>query len=226
LGRLAEGYDQMMAGIAKWRALGDQRYTALGLNFICQTAVYLGYYKEAQAFMQESIELCTQVGDRWGLGTAYRNLGLVALAQGKFAEAQTFIEKSLDLFTEITTGWDFVLSFIYLGEAKQAAGETQDAMRIFLDALRLGIEVQSISLALEAVAGLASLQARAGKDEEALELSHYVLNHVSSAQQAKERAARLILEADAQLAPEQAQAARERSQDLSLEAILNTFLKD
>jgi hypothetical protein len=52
------------------------------------------------------------------------------------------------------------------------------------------------------------------------------LNHVSSAQQAKERAARLILEAEAQLAPEQAQAARERSQDLSLEAILNTFLKD
>jgi hypothetical protein len=73
--------------------------------------------------------------------------------------------------------------------------------------------------------GLASLQARAGKAEEALELSYYVLNHTASAQQAKERAAKLIFEAEAQLVIAQAQAARERSLNLSLEAILDTFLK-
>jgi hypothetical protein len=125
----------------------------------------------------------------------------------------------------MTTGWDFVLSFIYLGEAKQAAGDTQEARRILLEALRLGMEAQVITLALDAVIGLALLQARAGKAEEALELSYYVLTHTASAQPAKERAAALILEAESQLALEQAQAARERSLNLSLEAILDTFLK-
>jgi hypothetical protein len=42
----------------------------------------------AQAFLQKSLSLCTQVGDRWGMGTAYRNLGLTALAHGDADNAQ------------------------------------------------------------------------------------------------------------------------------------------
>jgi predicted ATPase/transcriptional regulator with XRE-family HTH domain len=72
MGRCAEGYEQMLAALDMWRALGDPRYTALGLNFISPTAIKLGRHAEAQAFLQESLMLCTQVGDRWGMGTAYR----------------------------------------------------------------------------------------------------------------------------------------------------------
>ena len=82
-GRYAEGYEQMLSGLGLWRALGDPRYTALGLNFISPTAIQLGRYAEAQAYLEESLALTTQVGDRWGTGTAYRNMGLAALAQGK-----------------------------------------------------------------------------------------------------------------------------------------------
>jgi predicted ATPase len=95
LGRYEEGYEQMLAGLAMWRALGDPRYTALGLNFISPTAIQLARYEEAGAFLRESLALCTQVGDRWGVGTAYRHMGLAALAQGDITEAQSLIHKSL-----------------------------------------------------------------------------------------------------------------------------------
>ena len=37
------------------------------------------------SFLQESLKLCEEVGDRWGMGTALRNLGLAALDQKLYA---------------------------------------------------------------------------------------------------------------------------------------------
>jgi predicted ATPase/transcriptional regulator with XRE-family HTH domain len=81
-GQYIQAYDQMFAGLDMWRALGDQRMIALALNFLSPTTIRLGRYEEAHAFLQESLALTTQLGDRWGMGTAYRCLGMLALAQG------------------------------------------------------------------------------------------------------------------------------------------------
>ena len=220
LGRYAEGYEQMLAGLAKWRGLGDPRYTALGLNFISPAAIYLGHHEEAQAFLQESLMLCAQVGDRWGMGTAYRNLGLAALAQGNPVEAQSLIHKSLELFTEYTTGWDIVLSLTYLGEATAAAGDPLEARRIYLEALHLAMQAQATLLALEALTGLAHLQARNGAAEQALEISLYVSSHPASAQQTKDRARKLRAQLEAQLTPQQIEAIQARAQARTMDELI------
>ncbi len=224
LGRYTDGYEQMLAGLAMWRELGDPRYTALGLNFISPAAIKLGHYEEAQAFLQESLALCTQVGDRWGIGTAYRYLGLCALAQGDIAAAQALIQKSLDLFTEFVTGWDIVLSLVYLGEAKAAAGDVSEARLIFLDALRLAMEAQVTPLALDALTGLAYLQARAGEAERALELSICVLSHAASTHEAKARAEGLRAQLESQMTPQQIEAVRAQTQARSLDALVKELL--
>ena len=74
------GYDTMCAGLALWRDLGDPRSIALGLNHLSPTTILLGKYQEAEAFLQESLALCQEGGDRWGMGTALRNLGQAELA--------------------------------------------------------------------------------------------------------------------------------------------------
>ena len=54
--------------------------------------------------MRESIALCEKAKNRWGMGTAYRYLGSVYLAEGQFAKAQFHFRKSLELFGEYTEG--------------------------------------------------------------------------------------------------------------------------
>ncbi len=224
LGRYEEGYEQMLAGLAMWRGLGDLRYTALGLNFISPTAIQLARYEEAGAFLRESLALCTQVGDRWGMGTAYRYMGLAALAQGDITEAQSLIHKSLDIFTEVTTGWDIVQSLVYLGEAAAAADDPSEAGRNYLDALQLALEVQVISLALDALTGLAQLQARAGRAEQALALSICVLSHSASTQESKDRARQLRSQLESQLTPRQVEAVQARAEVKSFDALVAEFL--
>jgi predicted ATPase/transcriptional regulator with XRE-family HTH domain len=205
-GRYDEGYKQMSDSLTSWRTIGDPHSIALGLNYLSPTVIKLGRYEEAQAYLQESLALCMQVGDRWGMGTAYRFLGLAALAQGKLSEAEMLIHKSLDVFNEFVTGWDIVRSLTYLAEIKAAAGDSCEARRIFLQALRMAMEVQAIPLALDALIGLAYLQARAGRAERALEYSIGVLHHPAGAQEAKNRAKCLRAELEIQLSPRQIEA--------------------
>jgi hypothetical protein len=46
-----------------------------------------GTLDEARLALEESVTLGIAVGDRYGLGFAYRGLGLIAQAQGKHFEA-------------------------------------------------------------------------------------------------------------------------------------------
>lgn len=222
-GHYAEGYEQMLAGLASWRAFGDPSSIALGLNYIAPTAIKLGYVDQAQAYLQESLSLCMEVGDRWGLGTAYRNLGLTALAKGDPSEAQSLIRKSLDIFGEYIVGWDIARSLTYLGDAIFMTGELSKAEEIYLEALRVAVEVRSTPVALDAVVGLARLQLQAGRAERAFELLYYVQNHPAGIQVTRDNADQIILEAKSQLDAPCIEAIEERAQRISLEALLYSF---
>jgi hypothetical protein len=158
------------------------------------------------------------------MGTAYRHLGLLALAKGDPVGAQSYIHKSLDLFVGHITGWDVVQSLVYLGEATAAAGELLEARRIFVDTLRGAMEAQTAPLAMDALTGLAKLQARAGQAEQALEFSAHVLCHPASTQQAKDSAAQVGQQLKSQLTPQQAEAAQARAQAKSLENLMAELL--
>jgi predicted ATPase/transcriptional regulator with XRE-family HTH domain len=223
-GHYTEGFEQMRSGLGMWRSLGDPRYTALGLNFISPTAIKLGHHEEAVAYLQESLSLCEKVGDRWGTGTAYRNLGLASLSQGDFVEARSLIQKSLNVFTEFVTGWDIVQSLIYLGEVEIAAGEWSEARQIYLDALRLGVDARVTPLVLDALMGLARLQARAGKSDQALAYSLCVLDHRASTHETKDRASQLIKQLESEMSSHQFDVVVERSRLQILETIIPEIL--
>ncbi len=209
MGRYQEGYRHMSDSLAVWRAIGDPRSIALGLNFLSPTIIKLGHYEQAQIFLQESLGLCQQVGDRWGMGTAYRHLGLVALARGNLSEAEALLQQSLNIFNEFVTGWDIVRSLTCLGQVKAAAGNLAEARRIFLQTLPMGLEIQAIPLALDALVGLAELQAQTGQVDQALEFLTCVLHHPAGIHETRNRAGQLVVQLEARLSPcqlEQAQA--------------------
>jgi predicted ATPase/DNA-binding XRE family transcriptional regulator len=222
LGRYEEGYEEMRASLALMRAIGDPHALTLGLNFISPTIIHLGRYEEAEACLQESLALCTELGNRWGIGTAYRFLGLAALAQNKLPEAETLIHYSLDVFNDLVRGWDIVRSLVYLGQAKAAAGDSCEARRIFLQALRMAMEVQAIPLVLDALLELAYLQAGAGQVGRALEISLCVSNHPAGVHETTERAGQLRANLESQLTSRPLEAAP--AQARTLEAVVKEIL--
>ena len=191
LGDYQKGYEQMQAGLKLWRELGDPHSISLGLNFCVETQIALGRPAEAIAAMRESIALCEHTRNRWGMGTAYRYLGLATLAAGQCAEAQRHLEKSLEIFGETFKGWDIAQTLIYLGETHLRAGDDAQAKTILLDSLRLARDIHSEPLILESLAGLASLELRLDSTPVPGWLT-LIISHPSAPHTTKVRAAQLL----------------------------------
>jgi len=225
VGRYEEGYEQMLAGLTMWRSIGDPQVIALGLNFMIPALTKLGRYEEAKTYMYESIALSEQSKNRWGLGTAYRYLGLACLAGGQYAEAQAHFSKSLEIFGGFAVGWDIARSLTYLGDTSMLVGDPATARRYYLDALRPSIEANAVPIALDALLGLGSLGVQAGKAEQALMLSFYILDHPSSEEETRRRAEALRASLEPTYSPEQVGQARQLAKDLSFDSLVREALE-
>jgi predicted ATPase/transcriptional regulator with XRE-family HTH domain len=220
MGHYAEGYEQMVAAVNTWRSLGDPHMIALGLNFMIPILSKLGKYEEAKAFMQESIALCEITRNRWGMGTAYGFLGLACIAGGQYGEAKAHLRKSLEVFGDYFTGWNIARSLTYLGDATRLDGDDLEARKIYLEALRLSIEGESIPIALDALSGMSCLQAQAGEAEKALLLCCIIIDHPSSEEETKLRAAGLRAELEGSLDCDQIAAAYTKAAGISFDEIV------
>jgi predicted ATPase/transcriptional regulator with XRE-family HTH domain len=190
-GHYAKGYELMKHSLEAWRISCDPRSVALGLNYISPTLIRLGRFQEAQSALEESVDLCLAVGDRWGLGTAYRHLSLLALAQGQTDKARLFIDKSLESFSGYVTGWDVYQSLIYLGECAMVEDKRDEAERVFKEALSGAVAEHIEPQIVEALAGIAELRWRNGLLQDALALVTCVLNQKSGTHPIRERAKRI-----------------------------------
>lgn len=185
------GYERMRRSLSVLRQESDPRTLALGLNFISPAAIALGYYEEAEAFLQESLQLCRELGDRWGMGTALRFLGLTSLAQGDAVKAQERLRCSLDVHQGFVVGWDIARTLTYLGDATVAMGEIEAARQCYEDARQWAEQAGSRPAELDALAGLAQLEAQVGRPQQALALAHAILEDAASSQDARQVAAQL-----------------------------------
>lgn len=82
-----------------------------------------------------------------------------------------------------------------------------------------------VANAFDALVGLASLQAKQGDPERALELLLVVLNHPASLQITRNRASQQCAELEAKLVIQQVDSARVRAQSKTLEAVVEEVLK-
>ena len=225
MGNYEKGYGQMLIGLNMWRELGDPNYIALGLNFMVTTIIKLEHYDEAKAFMHESIKLCEQTKNHWGLGTAHRYLGLALMAEGHYEEAQACFQRSLDVFGEYTEGWDIALSLIYLGDAIMRSGNPAKAETNYKEALRVSKEAGSIPLILDALGGIAEIHQRTGDFKGAFKIAQFISNHPACAQDTKDRACQILSEVDKCSGDEYLDGSQEKTTKQSLEELVGTLLK-
>jgi len=221
MGQHSEGYTQMMAALAIWREIGDPFTISLGLNFLVYTLIKLNRHEEAKASMLESIALCEQVKNRWGMGNAFCNLGLATMAAGEFAQAQDCFHKSLEIFRDYTIGWDIARATAYLAKATRSSGDDAEAKRYYLDALRISMEAQILPIALDVIMGLIELEQPAFPAETAFVVSNFVLNHPSSEEETRTRAAQQCADSETLLTALQVASAKTLAASKTLDEIVS-----
>jgi predicted ATPase/transcriptional regulator with XRE-family HTH domain len=215
---------RLQSAVADCRLIGDPRLIAFGLRMLSQSALTLERYDEARGALEESAALSITIGDRWGLGTAYRGLGVVAQAQGEHIQAVNMFQKSLETFTELGGSWWVARVLADKSRSVFELGNVDEARRIWRDSLRIATENHGTPVALEALAGFASLHAEQGNMEYALELLLVVLNHSASFKETKNRASDLRSDLEAQLSPTQIEAIQARAGEKNFEAVVADLL--
>jgi tetratricopeptide (TPR) repeat protein len=218
-------HERLQSVVAEWRRIGDPRLIAFGLDFLSRSALKLGRYDEARAALEENVALNSSIGFGWGLGTAYRGLGIVAQAQGEHLQAVDMFRKSLDTLTELGARQDAARVLTEMSHSFLVLGNDAEAAHILHEAVRITTETQGTFVTLAALAGIAALLAKRGKTERALELLLIVLEHPASVQDTRNRAEQLRNELEAQLTKQQVEAAEARAQAKTFEDAVDEVLK-
>jgi tetratricopeptide (TPR) repeat protein len=174
--------------------------------------------------LEENVALNSSIGFAWGLGTAYRGLGIIAQAQGKHQMAVAMFRKGLDTFTELGGSWWVARVLAEMGGSILALGNQAEAERVWSEALRLATDIHGTPAALEALVGLAHLRAKRGNTQPALELLLIVLNHPASWHETKDHADLLRKELEERLTPPQIQAAQVQVQKQSFDQVVDKVL--
>src|SRR5512143_2458326 len=142
-GRPAQAYDSLHAGLEGFRAIGTPHLIGFALNSLAPITLDLGRVAEAQALLEESLVMNQRAEDRWGLGTCYGNLGLVAQAHGDWNEARSLFRQAVDIFDELGVREHVAEYLVHLGEANAAMGHRAQAKEVFCDAIRVASRAQA-----------------------------------------------------------------------------------
>jgi predicted ATPase len=202
-------------GIA--RALGD-----LGID-----AYALRQYEKAHELFGQSLAIYRDIGHAMGMHDELGDLAEAANALGNYAQAEDYVREAFRVLpkgeTDIDRGsWEYR----NLGNAACGLGNYEDARKYLRRSLELAVSARTPSRHLLALVGVARVLAREGDKERALELLALVTHHRFSWQMAKDQAALLITELEAELPPEVVAAAWERGQARDLDAIVTELLDE
>jgi len=218
-------HERLRSVVADWRLIGDPSLIAYGLNTLSRSALRLGRYDEARAALEENVALDTSIGFDWGLGRAYRGLGIVAQAEGKHQEAVVMFRKSLDTFTKLGVSWWVAHVLAEMSSSILALGNDAEAEHFWRESLRIATDIHGTPVALEALAGFASLQAVQGHSEHALELLWIVMNNPACSQETKNHASLLQADLEAQLSPQQLESILLRAGAKTFEDVVRDLLE-
>lgn len=97
--------------------------------------------------------------------------------------------------------------------------------RAWHESLRIATEIHGVPVALYALIGLASLLAKRGDLEHALEMALIISNHPASSHDTKSHAAHLRAELEAHLASQQVESAQARARAKTFETSVKEVLK-
>ena len=214
-------YHEEMLALCK--EIGDQGGVARSLGDLGIDTYGLRDYPQAQELWRASLALYREIGNPQGISDELGDLGEGANVIGEYAQAAQLAQESLAVYRKVTNQ-PYSWGFRVLGNAACGLRDFQEARRCFRQALERAMKNRWMSHTLLILVGIATLLAAEGEKERALELLALVLHHPVSWQMAKDRAAPLIAQLEAELPPNVVAAAQARGRLRDLEATIQELL--
>ncbi|MEZ4616810.1 MAG: NB-ARC domain-containing protein [Caldilineaceae bacterium] len=185
-----------------------------------------GEYAEARLINQQVLKVAEPSGNLSLTGRAYLHLGMVELASRAYAQAQRFLQLSVTACRAAGVRPFLALALSYLGYAERGMGNSVAAAQHLAEALRLGLEIQSLWPLSASIDLWVLLLADEGKWEKVLEFHSFVLPSAPRRHWSKDI---VVLHPDAaadHLSPEVIAAAKSRGASRTLVATVHEILDE
>lgn len=206
--------------LAIMRRLREPRTTAVFIGSLSNVLRALGRISETKALLQEALALATQLEDTWTLASTYEQMGITAAHAQEVAEAQQYLERAIALFGERGDTWLWTDALNHAGWLYTQVGNAVQAQQRFAEALRLAAAAQLAPNTLNALVGLATVQAKSTPTAVHLAIAHYAFSHSASTHEIKTHAEALRLQLAADREPHEIEAARLQAQHATLESLV------
>lgn len=211
--------------LAGAREMGDPMVIAHVLIFLSQTLRALGQTEPAGNFLSESLTIAQEIGYRHGIGRALDGLGQLAQADHP-DKARDLFAASAGVFREIGDLGILSVVLCHQGYNLVALGEVAAAQQSFGEVIRLTREGGYIPFALDALLGLAIIDAQNSDAGRALELVTHVLHNPATTHDAKARAEKLGAEIELRLTPQQIHEAQAWAQKANFDEVVSRALEE
>jgi len=150
---LAREYARRSLALARER--DDKRQTEWALRVLAFDEPDLA---ERRRLLHKCERLLTELGYESGLGWVTYLLGIASLEEGDFADAQPLFGRAVEIFRRLGRRWEATNAELGLAHALLAAGRPQEAVPIADRALVTALEVDSTTLAAEAMVLVGSVR--------------------------------------------------------------------
>jgi tetratricopeptide (TPR) repeat protein len=130
------------------------------------------YQSDPRPGLVEALSIGRELGDRWNIAAALRNLGLLDNIQGNYQEARSFLEQSLALWREMGAEGrlENAMALSYLGDVALNCDETREAGTLYDEsaAILRGPDVGDINFLGYPIRRLGQIAWHEGRYEEAI----------------------------------------------------------
>ncbi len=219
LGNYDLAYAQFEGSLAICGRMGDPYLMLFASALFSRTAQTLGRLTKPLELLRESLQIARESGNRWGIGLGLEQLAANAQAMGDPAEARRLLEESASIYREIGDPWSLSRTLNSLSQHALAQSDLAEAESSALHAFEVARDLEYNLYALDALAVLAEIYARQGRNVTAIEMALFVLDHSTSAQGAKDRAETLRVGLETRLSLEQVDMARSRARSMTLDSL-------
>lgn len=210
----------LLEAARRCKAIGDPRETMWAMNQLGHVSALLGRHSEAKDYLQQSLLLASTMRDQHSGALALYEMGQVALENGDYTTAAYMFDETLHTFRELGDQTSAAHTLAQLGYGAALAGDAGAAQAALDQGLATMRGSGDSPITLDLLVGRAALDLLRGAEERATEALATVLYHPRSSQMARDRAARLLREAEARLTPYAFAAARSRAGTLPPSTLL------
>ncbi len=207
LGRDAESYGWHREAVSRVFSLGDPRAIGNAVTAAGPAARAVDRVAEMEPFSRQARAACQNCGGQFIEGLCAERLAETAEAVGDTDEARLRYAESVAMRRRVGDRSGLARTLVAYGNCVLVAGDEALARRCYAEALDIACGAELYLLALDALAGIATLEASHRADTDLLALVLQILQQPAASQNARSRASKLRADLESKLTREQIAAA-------------------